>query len=218
MESVTTMDRKYITKIVAASLLGDATIYIPNDGSKNAKLVIAQTEEHKDYIDLLADVLGEITNVSISEPKTPKHMPQAKKQIFLTTRVHPFYTNFRQRMYPNGCKIVDPHYLTLLDWEFLAHWYVQDGHISSRMQGSYQDIQSGIATHSFSYGDNLLLKEAIKDKLGIEYNIRSGSKKDGSRVYHLALRRSSLPRFLENITPFIVPSFQYKVRTISPII
>jgi len=207
------MNQIYQKKIIAASLLGDGTVHVPREHI-NAVYTIRQTELHRDYLEYLAE--RQLTSVRWEGPIIPK-MLNAKTQYGFRTKAHPTYTSFRERMYPNGHKIVDPHYLTLLDWEFLAIWYQEDGHISSRMQGNYQDIQVGLATHSFSYGDNLLLKAALKEKLYLEWNIRSGSKKDGGRVYHLALRRSSLERFIDGVMPFIVPSFDYKIRTIAPL-
>lgn len=218
MEDVTTMNKMYLTKIVAASLLGDGCVTIPKDGSINASYGIRQTEPHKDYLNWLADRLNDITYVRREGPFVmSKYIQNAKDQYGLKTRTHPFFTKFRERMYPNGHKVVDPHYLTLMDWEFLAIWYQDDGHITSRMQGNYQDIQVGIATQSFSYGDNLLLKQALKEKLYLEWNIRQYKNKTGAIKYHLALRRTSLERFIDGVMPFIVPSFQYKVQTIVPL-
>lgn len=210
------MNSKYLTKIVAGSLLGDGSVHIPNDGSRNARYSQNKTADHRDYVEWLIERLETITKVSVWDYQ-PK-MQNAKPAIGFQTRTHPFYTKFRDRMYPLGYKSVDPHYLTLLDWEMLAVWYQEDGTIHSRVQGNYQDIQVALRSDSFTYGDNLLLKKALKEKTETEWNVRRMTNKKGEFKYYLALVRSSLPRFIDNIAPFILPSFEYKVRTLAPFI
>jgi len=69
-----------------------------------------------------------------------------------------------------------------------------------------------IATCCFSYGDNLLIKQAIKERLGIEFNIsKHAFGKNLEQQYILNLASSSFDRFIENIKPFILPSFKYKL-------
>ena len=219
MERLTTMNNNmYLTKMVAASLLGDGSVHIPSDGSKNALFTIAQVITHKDYIDKLQNILENITRT-----KTRIHQPElknAKEQITLQTMRHPFYTKFRERMYGTGKKCVDPHYLTLLDYEFLAHWFMEDGSLSSTPQRKdgrwYNRKEAYLHTNGFSYGDNILLKQALKEKLDIESNVRIYTGKTGNRTYFLSIYKKSIDAMLEGISPFIVPSFEYKitVRTI----
>lgn len=211
MERLTTMNNNmYLTKIVAASLLGDGCVHIPKDGSINAKYTQSKTIPHIDYVDWMCERLEQITHVNRSNYQ-PK-MLNAKECIQIQTRCHPFYTKFRQRMYGTGVKCVDPHYLTLLDWEFLAVWYQEDGtmNIRQRARDKTPDIQISIATNCFSYGDQMLLKEALKEKLDLEWNIRSYTNKNGNRLYTLHLLRKCADTFIDKINQFIVPSFQYK--------
>lgn len=211
-------DNMYLTKIVAASLLGDGCVTIPNDGSINAKYLQSKTEPHRDYVDWFCDRIENITRVTKRDFQ-PK-MKNAKPGIQISTGVHPFYTRFRERMYGTGRKCVDPHYLTLVDWEFLAVWYQEDGtmNVRQRPRDRRRDIQISLATDCFSYGDQMLLKVALKEKLGLEWNIRPYTSKKGNRMYNMHLLRKQAELFCETIDPFIQLSFKYKISYNRPLI
>lgn len=202
------MESKYLTKIVAACLLGDGCVKIRPCGHKNAHFVLAQTEDHYDHVLYIKNILSELTHVNewTKENFSKGSGKNPKVQKWIETRTHPFYTKFRERMYPNGHKVVDPHYLTLLDWEFLAIWYMQDGSVCSN--GTHASIR--IATHNFSYGDNHCLRQALADKLGILFNVVS-SRRNNKQYYSLSLNSKSNECFLENVSPYVQHSFSYKI-------
>lgn len=210
VERLEIMSNVYIEKIVAASLLGDGSVHIPKDGSKNAVYSQNKTQPHEDYVFWLKERLETVTKTYLTyyQPK----LLNAKPAIAIRTRTHPMYTQFRNRMYGTGVKCVDKHYLTLLDWEFLAVWFQEDGTMSCRKRETDKrsDIQVSIATHCFSYGDHMLLKLALKEKLGLDWNIRQQYNKFGLIQYTLHLYRKHAEYFCDNIRPFVVPSFQYK--------
>ena len=201
------MNKPYIMKIIAASLLGDGCVHIPRE-YKNAIYSTSKTVNHRDYIEWLIERLETINKVSVSLHQPS--MRNAKQLICIRTRSHPIYTKFRHRMYPNGIKVVDPHYLKLLDWEFMAVWFQEDGTLNTRYRKNCYEMQASIATMCFSYGDHLLLARAIEEKLHIPAHIRPIKAKNGARQYMLTFRRKFIPRLLDGIQPYIVPSFQYK--------
>ena len=60
-------------------------------------------------------------------------------------------------------------------------------------------------------GDQLLLKQAIRDTLGVEFNInRQGG------YYYLRLRSRDVSTFCEGVRPYIKDSFSYKIRMLDP--
>src|SRR4030067_2609914 len=145
MRWLTTMrNNKELTKYVSAFLLGDSTIWIDKRtwGKKgNATFECCQIEEHLDYLEWMKSIIEDITNVELKPKAGQKDMhtfpngtiSKVKKQYRLRSRAHPFFNPFRERMYGTGKKAIDPHYLTLLDWESLATWYMDDGYISNYM-------------------------------------------------------------------------------------
>lgn len=205
------IDKKRVTKIVAASLLADGSVGVPPDGSVNAKYRQPKTEDHKDYVEWMAGILGQVTSTNCYEFQ-PKQKG-AKKQIMLQTRCHPFYTKFRDRMYPNGVKVVDPHYLKLVDWEFMAVVFQEDG---SAYLNESKYVRVVLCTECFSYGDNHTLRLAFKEKLGIDFSVKS-YRKNGKQFYRLHLDKKDINKFMDGVEPFMCESFRYKIyRTVSP--
>lgn len=205
----TNMADKYLTKIVAASLLGDGSVGIfPT--YKNAVYRQPKRIDHKDYAEWLGDKLSTLTRVRYNEFE-PKSQFNGQRQIMLTTMAHPFYTTFRERMYPNDHKVVDPHYLTLLDWEFLAIWFQEDGSTGyyKHKNGSTY-INTVLCSQSFSYGDNHLLRKALSEKLGLDWNVAS-DRSGGKQKWFLKLRSSDIEKFMCSVEPYIVDSFKYKI-------
>ena len=210
------MSDKNLTKIIAASLLGDGGVNIPPDGSINAHYVLRQIEEHNDYVDYIREYIESKVGTRIQryEPKPNEQMKNPKPVLSLITRVHPFFTKFRERMYPNGHKVVDPHYLTLIDYEFLAIWYQEDGTLVNVPKPSVSKdyIRQEVYLYSlnFSYADNKLLSAAIYEKTGLHWNVQRHHSR-GNIYYKLYLARKDIPIFMNCIEPFIQPSFRYKL-------
>ena len=192
------MTRKDLMKYISAFVMGDGGVYYSGN---NCRFICNQISKHEDYIKWRADILRELTDVNIFENQ------QEGKQLILCTqtKTHPVYTKVRERLYFDKYKSIDPHYLTLLDWEMLAILYQDDGSI-------YQDTRCAatpdvrLNTKRLSYGDSWLLKKAIKEKLDVEFNV--------NRHYHryfLSLRAKDYDKFKQNIEQFIKPSFAYKL-------
>jgi hypothetical protein len=207
------MTKIYITKIVTASLLGDGCLDIPKDGSINARYRQPKIMPNRDYIEWLGETIKDVCGIRYYtfQPK----MPNAQEQIMLYTRVHPFFTSIYRRMYPNGHKVVDKHYLTLLDWESLAVWYQEDGTLHVVKQkakhGNKEYACPLLCTDSFSYGDQHLLRIALKERLNLDFNVVSSRRKNGNQYYRLRLRSRDIAKFMDNISPYIQESFKYKL-------
>jgi len=205
------VDKKTLTKYIVAFCYGDG--FLGKHG-KNARFQANNIIDNLDYIEWRASILENVSGLSMSE-RVPK-IKGWKVLINTTTHTHPMYTTIWQRLYLNGRKVFDPHYLKLLDWETLAILYMDDGTLGCTKQEykdkTYRNYYPKIATCAYSYGDNLLLKKAIKDKLGIEFNINRHSRnKRGETTYILSLQANSRERFLSGVEQYILPSFRYKI-------
>lgn len=210
------MSDSYLTKIVAASLLGDGYVGIRPDGSKNAHYVLRQVADHEDYVLWIQNKLNDLTSTRIQrhQPKPTDLMKNPKEQLSLITKNHPFYTKFRERMYPNGHKVVDPHYLTYIDYEFLAIWYQEDGTLvnkpNPKVSDSYIRTEVYLYSLNFSYADNKLLSTAIYEKTGLHWNVQRHHSK-GNIYYKLYLAKKDIPTFMHGIEPYVQPTFRYKL-------
>lgn len=202
-------------KVISASLLGDG--YINKEVSKNGRFRLTQIADHRDHVEYLANYLEQLTRVVVDvEPAKDNIVicgknTRAKETLRLRTMAHPTYSKIHERMYLNGVKVVDPHYLTLLDAEFMAIWYMQDGYLGlGRTDVVNPDIV--LCTDNFSYGDQLLLRNAIIERTGFIFNVRrKGINKRGELTYRMYLYRKQAPQFIDYIQPYIQPSFYYKI-------
>lgn len=213
---------KELTKYVAAFLLGDSSITIDKrDWYKkgNATFECCQTEDHLDYLEWMKSILEDITSFTLSPKPGQKEYStfpngitsKVKPQYKLRSSRHPFFNNFRERMYATGIKSIDPHYIKLLDWETMAIWYMDDGFINNYLsKGEYPQDKLGLCTNGFTYADNWFLKKAIKETLGIEFNIQI-QRQNRNVNYRLILRARDIPKFIDNVEPYIQPSFRYKL-------
>jgi hypothetical protein len=200
MGDVTTMDKKELYKYVSAFVMGDGGVYY---SGKNCRYQASKLTANLDYVLWQQSILSEITHVNVRDVVNLRG--DQKPHTYLETRSHPIFTDVRKRVYIDNYKSVDPHYLTLLDWEMLAILYMDDGSLDVDKRCDATPT-ARLNTKRLSYGDSWLLKKAIKDTLGIEFNV--------SRHYDrwfLRLRAKDALTFFNGISPFIVPSFRYKL-------
>lgn len=208
-------DKVQILKVISASLLGDAWIEY-GKYNKEARFRLKLIEKHKDHLEYIGNYLENITSVHyglhILEGKSViKNKPvMLNNAITLSTKSHPIYTNFRNRMYGTGKKSVDPHALTLIDSEFLAIWYQQDGflHHANDSKNPTPDVQ--FCTDCFSYADCHLLRTSVIEKTGFILNLQRRKRDSGLFSYRLVLSRKQTASFIDSVLPFIQPSFMYK--------
>ena len=210
MESVTTMDKKELTKLVSYFIMGDGGAYVEK---QNAKFIMNMKKENKDYIDWVDSVLSEFTGTRQYQRKDYNTDGCVRKeQIRLESRCHPFITTIRDRIYTDSYKGIDPHALKLLDWEAMAILYMCDGCLHEDKPNERKGLVNSswnltLNMKRLSYGDQLLLKESIRDTLGVEFNINRHGK-----YYYLRLRSRDVEKFCIGVKPYMKNSFSYKIR------
>lgn len=216
------MNKQYFTKIVAASILGDGYFYkVDQTNDKaNTHFMLKQTEQHQDYVDHMANILSDLTKVRIDkvEPYTDNRGYNIQGQLILKTMRHPTYKKMYNRLYtPVGnthVKVLDPHYLKLMDWETLAMMYMDDGWIQvTENKTKPNHIMCSIATHCFSYYENKVLRDLFAEKFNVHFNIKPHKQKSGEYLYYLtASGRDNCIRMLDGIEEFVFPSYEYKLK------
>lgn len=214
MRCVTTMsikDKKELMKLMSFLVMGDGSVH-RNRGVGNCYFTLSASKGHEDFIDYARDIVGNITSSKVYT--TPKEAPR-KDLITLYTPVHPYFNVLRERIYVDSYKSIDHHSLKLLDYEALAILYMSDGCLGKWIRENGKSSYSlTINMCRLSYGDQLLLKRAIKEILDLEFNVV----KTGGKYYTLRLRSKDLDKFMEGVSPYILNSFSYKLetRTINP--
>lgn len=202
------MDKKRLVKVLGFAAMFDGCL-VRNDyradrpnKAVNASLKFDQTEDHADFVEYVGGFAEELS--PIRRYREERVYPRENLVGFMTRRL-PFYSTMRDRMYVGSYKSVDPHLLKLLDAEALAIMFMADG--NGRMLRGMREFTISLAR--LSYGDAMLVKKAMQEKLDLCWNIRrSGS---GGKYNQIYLMRSSIERFQGMIEPWILPSFEYKL-------
>lgn len=210
MGSVTTMDKKQIYKILNYAAMGDGGVYADDNG--NYRFVMNMLEEHKDYVDWIHSAISELTTASIKKRNLDNTDGfNRKPQLRLESKSHPYFAKVRNHIYVGKYKGLSSHYLKMLDAEALAILYMCDGclHIEKptptrRLINNSYNVTLNLKR--LSEGDTLMLKKALKTKLGLEFNIGRQN-----QYYYLRLRTKDVQKFMSLIAPFMKPSFNYKM-------
>ncbi len=190
----------------------DGGLYITGK-CDNARFIMNMREANLDYVTMCADSLAAIncgTRIYQRKDYSTDGFNRAP-QVRLESRVHPLLTKIHERVYIDGKKVIDPHMLTMLDAEALAIIFMADGSrsVDKRCNASPRYT---LNTKGFSYGDNLLLKQAIRDKLGLEFNVHRQNK-----YWYLSLRTKDNDKFESIILPYVKKSFLYKLGRLAPL-
>lgn len=204
------MNNKELTRLVAAMVLGDGYLRMFRNG-KNAAYGFSQILDHEDYINWQAETLESITGVTVRKYDTSERDGVRRKaHAKLESKCHPFLTTLYERHYHNGRKTVSVHDLKLLDWQSLAIWYMDDGYIlkTADTSASLRSQRGNVflCTDCYTHAEVILLQRAIYEKFDLPFNVR----KRGS-YYRLVATKDNAARFLEEVSPFIFPSFEYKL-------
>lgn len=199
------MNNKIILKYIYAFCLGDGGVYYSGN---NARFQANNLEKHADYVYWRASVLENLTKVNVWQVQDNR--PGRQPILQTSTLSHPKYTQVREDLYIQNIKRVSPHQLTFMDWESLAILHMDDGslYLDARCNATPQVM---LSTKGFSYGDNVLIKRAIEEKLGIVFNIHRQKNPKGNYYYFLRLRAKDYSKFADNVAPYIQPSFEYKI-------
>jgi len=220
------MDKRTLIKYIAAFVYGDGGVY---KHGNNCRFEANCTMDHMDYILWRKSILENLTKVNTYElvfKNSANGFKHRKRAMKTYTRTHPTYTKVRNRLYLNNRKVFDPHYLKLFDWETLAIFFMDDGTCAytprhyTKVNGEEMFYNCtpkvSLATLSHSYADNWLLKKTIKDNLGIEFNINKHSYSENKKenMYQLVLRSKDYDTFVKEVSPFVLPSFMYKIKSV----
>ena len=204
------MDKKQLMKLISFFTMGDGGLYVRSE-KDNAKFIMNMKSENLDYINWVSSVLSELTKVHLyNRPDYNADGFVRKEQTRLESNTHPFLTKIRDRIYTvDKHKGLDLHALKLLDWEAMAILYMSDGCM-------YEYLRPNIGMKNPSYNitlnmkrlseaEQLVLKQHIKQKLDIEFNVNRQK-----QYCYLRLRCKDVDKFLEGVSPYMCESFKYK--------
>ena len=206
MEGATTMSEKEITKLLYYYSTFDGGLYYVA-GSTNASFVMNMKKENLDYVKNVEKTLVEAgIGCKIVDRVLQEDGYNRKPQVTLYSKGHPKLSKLHERIYIDKHKVIDPHMLTMMDAEALSIIYMADGSCVYDKRSPNAKPNITLNTKGFSYGDNWMLKKAIKETLDLEFNIQRQNS-----YWYLRLRAKDHDSFFEQISNFVVPSFSYKL-------
>ena len=174
--------------------------------SGTARLRVIQTEDKREYLESIGDTLASLNiGYTITSKNNDSGFKNSKPQLMLSTVQHPKLFKIRNRIYLNGRKVLDPHLVKFLDEEAFTIMFMADGSSSYAAKGAPQYY---IHTNMLSYPENCYLQIAIREKLGLDFNVVQNK-----GLWELRMRASSLERMLEILEPHILNCYAYKFKT-----
>ena len=177
--------------VIIGCILGDGYVR-KMPGRMDAFLEVNHSIKAKEYVDWKYSILK---NICESPPKK-REIDQKRTAYRFFTRQHPEITELYKLFYQNGRKVIPKGFQ--LDPLMLAVWFMDDG--SKTKKGDvYLNCQQ------FDFQSQRRLLHALR-LLGI----RARMNKD-KKYYRIRIYKESIPRLLELIKPYLVPSMEYKV-------
>ncbi len=209
------MDKKLIIKYVSSFVLGDGALSSVRSeyNQRNSHYYFKQLSIHDDYVLFQKEVIENITKTRMDfvEGYTDKRGYLCKPQYSLHSMYHPFFTKMRENFYFEGKKQIHPHYLKLWDEQSLCFLYMDNGWIEyDERKNKEIYIRASLATHAYSYGDVQILRDWIKNRFDINFDIKKHKQKSGEYKFYLQNSKDNSKRFLDKIYKFSLPSFKYK--------
>ena len=190
-----------LSKFVSWSVAGDG--YVGHStNNKNAHYSISRSPEHKDYLDVIANKFIGLQDCSVRIDEYIRK-DNGKTVLDLRTSSHPLFSRIRERQYIQNYRVIDPHQLTLLDWEAAAFLYMDDGSLCVNNKGS---LIVRLSTCAYSFPEQEALRKVFVEKLGVVWNInRNGN------TWQLNLAKKSRDVWFDGIRPFVIDSYKYKL-------
>lgn len=184
-------------EVIIGCILGDGYLRrLP--GRANAFLEINHSLKAKQYVDWKYSILKDIT---VSSPKKRK-IDQQRTGYRFFTKQHPEITRLYYQFYEKERKKIPANVeLTPLS---LAVWFMDDGSKTKKGDVYFNSQQ-------FSFKDQRRLLHALR-----KWGIRGRLNKD-KNYYRIRIYKESIPRLIEIIKPYILPSLKYKIAGLSPV-
>jgi LAGLIDADG DNA endonuclease family len=120
--------------------------------------------------------------------------------VQFATRTHPVFTEWHSRFYRERCKVVPEEIDRWMTPLAVAVWFMDDGAVD-HWGVTFQ-------THSFDESEVELLRMVLRERFDLGSNLRKNRQR-----WILYVPASSMSRFREVVTPFLLSGFEYKMAT-----
>lgn len=195
-------------QVILGTLLGDASLFWM--GTKYPRWTTRHCPAQRPYIDHLYEQLREFC---ASGPRCEPNLGYGTEIHVIMTTTQADLLHAWDLAYPGHKKTVNERWLSELDWEGVAYWFMDDG-TNTKSKISPAGHLS-FCTHGFSR-DEVDLLVVFFQKRGIDCTVHHNwanriEGKPGKQYHVLSVRQRSRDALIAKIRPFILPCLQYKI-------
>lgn len=195
------MEEERWKAIVIGSALGDGSLTPVSKRKGEAMLHVGYHDRLLEYLQWMHRELA-VLGVNPIQPK------RGFQQHHFYTKPHRELGQLREVFYPQGHKVVPQQIGDLLiDPLSLAVWYMDDGSLDCRWKNHFN---ATISTHSFSREGCELLRTVLWSNFGVKAAVHQSTIR-GKTYYRLYFLAESMERFLQLVTPQVLPCLGHKV-------
>lgn len=192
----------YVVPVVFGMLLGDSSVYFDKRGkSNNITIQTSQGEKQLEYLKMKQSLFGE-EYFKIYECKSGYCDNKVYKGCLSTD--YNISKSVLECCYINNKKVITKQMLEHITPLSLALWYMDDGSLKHKNDGFTPSII--ISTCGFTKSENILLIEMLRDKFGIDCNLR----KERKKYWSIYITTEGTPKFLKMITNYMPQCMRYK--------
>jgi len=186
-------------EILVGLILGDGHLETLNKG-RTYRLKVEHSLKQREYLDWLYENFKEWIH------KTPEVRKRTSLGKIIETYGFTTYTSslirlYAEQFYVNGKKIIPKTIDKIITPQSLAIWFMDDGSIKSKAHKALV-----IHTHGYSKDDLLLITKVLEQKFGLKIGLQKQYDK-----WRLYIYSQSVDNFKKIISPYILPSMQYKL-------
>lgn len=189
-----------LEQILIGSILGDGYLSKKPINS-HCQLYISHCPKQLPYLEFKKGFFDELNLSANRGIKLYRDYSNRYKKGFTDTysyytKVHPLLSDYREKFYPSGDKIITEENISKLSKLGLAIWYMDDGQVCT---SSYQINSTG-----FNKEGCMILINYLKKKFDLDFTLQ----KDNI----MYLRTKSIKKFEKIIIPFVPNCMKYKIR------
>lgn len=201
--SLTLTDRQ--RSLIIGSILGDGNLRILK---RHAFLTVSHSEKQKEYVWWKYKILQNwiLTKPREEERRYNKDHTRSLISWRWSTMSHPILTQLYTLFYAEGKKVIPDSIDSVLVSPFaVAIWYMDDGSRKPYGKGAF------LHTESFSLDDQHKLIRCLQKNFSITARLSSAGLWRNKRLHRLYITADSYVRFRTLLSPYIIPSLQYKI-------
>lgn len=190
-----------LKQLVIGSLLGDGSFVKSSSESSGCCLSIGHSMKQYEYLSYKFNILKKYELVNENSIYTHTHTDLRFKVPKYTdcrfrSRVNPLFTYIRNKAYKEGKKNIDLDIIEDIDALGLAIWYMDDGSVTNK--------SCTFSTCSFDVKSQQRLSDFLLGRFGLHFTVEQ-------KAPCLYLSSEDFPKFLDIVSPYILPILQYKL-------